>query len=228
MNDFNKRLFLSVSWVGDTDKPPYLCSAVITETLKVKILELAKVRAQVDAEIITFIVPDVLWIDCEEFITPENESDTESTLSELSLYQIATNNTQMVVRDDGFYFEAYCAEPEYEEVLFSSDIVPFHALLSSDLHSLSNLYEPLYALRSAANSAYTTWSKNGAVNWQEAEDLVKYINAITPEFLSQMPALTEITRYASTAENWGSGDVAVWPETILKATYDFFNTVPEL
>ena len=65
------------------------------------------------------------------------------------------------------------------------------------------------------------WEAREAIDWQEAEDLIKTIRTIPPKLRAEIPDLEPII-YLSHVEEWDSGMVAQWPDQIIKAIDAFY------
>ena len=71
--------------------------------------------------------------------------------------------------------------------------------------------ETLYLLCDSVNN---NWSEKEAVDWSEAEQLVSMCKAIPDQIAHLMPGVIGILEYAQALDDWDSGEVASWPDTI--------------
>ena len=65
-----------------------------------------------------------------------------------------------------------------------------------------------------ANDINKSWGSRETVDWSEAEQLVSLIKEL-PERIVANTDLVFILEYADANEDWDSGFVGTWPETVV-------------
>lgn len=75
----------------------------------------------------------------------------------------------------------------------------------------------LHELYLLACECKNRWEEAEAVDWNDAEMIVKYIQHLSPDVLTKYPMLQGIKTSAATYENWDSGEVGLWPEIVIES-----------
>lgn len=218
MSTFNKRLFLTIGWIGEPDYTPFIFTSVIDEALKTRIAKLVKVLKVTDAEAIEITVKDGVWSCYDDFEMPKTEKQSQREVGLINADALDIKQTRLIIREEGFEFETFGEEGDS---LLTSDIVPFCCLADDKPYHSDSAFGALMLCRNIAQHCENEWEAREAINWQEAEDLISSIKAIPPRVRNLVPELEPII-YLSAVEEWDSGMVAQWPEQIIKAISNFF------
>jgi hypothetical protein len=219
MSTFSKRLFLTIGWIGDPEFTPFIFTCVIDDELKATIAKFAKVRADVGADSIEAFVKPGLWSCYDDFTLPSNETELADTLACINADALTDVKTRLVIQNEGFYFETV-PNGNYESTL-STCQVPFHCLQDDSTYHYDSEYLILSSARVLAREFNDEWAEFCSVNWEQAEYLVETLKAIPPDLIALMPDIKLIVDYADAKDEWDSGEVASWPELIIKAIGEF-------
>lgn len=149
---------------------------------------------------------------------PQNDDETRRVLGLINADELDVVKTTLIIREEGFEFEAL---DENGDCLLTSDIVPFHSLGNDSAYYSDSDYLTLEASRGMARRCNAEWEAREAIDWQEAEDLIKTIRTIPPKLRAEIPELEPII-YLSHVEEWDSGMVAQWPDQIIRAIDAFY------
>ena len=218
MSDFNKRLYLNIGWIGDPDYTPFIFTIAIDAELKSRIAKLANILTDSSAVAIETPVKNAVWSCFDDFEMPQNDDEARRVLGLISADELDVVKTTLIIREEGFEFEAI---DENGDSLLTSDIVPFHSLGNDSAYYSDSDYLTLEASRGLARRCNAEWEAREAIDWQEAEDLIKTIRTIPPKLRAGIPDLEPII-YLSHVEEWDSGMVAQWPDQIIKAIDAFY------
>lgn len=219
MSTFNKRLFLTIGWIGDPDFTPFIFTCVIDDELKATIAKFAKVRAEVGADSIEVFVKPGIWSCYDDFTVPSNDSELADTLAYINADALTDVKTRLVIQNEGFCFETV-PNNDYESVLSTCE-VPFHSLQDDSTYHYDSEYLTLPSARVLAREFNDEWEARCSVNWEQAEYLVETLKAIPPVLIAVIPDIKQILDYADAEDEWDSGEVASWPEQIIKAISEF-------
>ena len=229
MTPYLKSIYLNVGWQGEVNSVPETFHMDINESLRNRILALAHVRKQVDAESISIVVPDGIW---SEFDVNRSEQDSDKLKSgsikgTLLQHAINTCTTHLVLYDEGFSFTAIEDDADSEGIFLTPEI-PFDELLNNNPLRSPLKYNLLYQLRSKAKYVNQTWSDKESIDWQEAEDLINVANGISKEILHSLPRITLMLEHAQCEDDWDIEIVGQWPNDIETDITAYLQTVPHL
>lgn len=73
------------------------------------------------------------------------------------------------------------------------------------------------ALFLLAQSISVAWEEKEAVDWSEAEQLINVCREIPQDVLNTLPDIQAILAYADDNDEWDSGYVGQWPDTITES-----------
>ncbi|WP_338456332.1 hypothetical protein [uncultured Alteromonas sp.] len=229
MTPYLKSIYLNVGWQGEVNSVPETFHMDIDEGLRKRILALAHVRKQVDAESISIVVPDGIW---SEFDIARSEGTSDKLKSGnvkdlLLQHAIKTCTTLLVIYDEGFSFTAKEDDADSEGLLLTPEI-PFDELLNNNPLGSTHKYDLLYQLRNKAKYVNQAWSDRESIDWQEAEDLINLASGISKEILHSLPKIGLMLVHAQCEEDWDIELVGQWPNDIGTDITTYLQTVPQL
>jgi len=76
----------------------------------------------------------------------------------------------------------------------------------------------LVELKTAALILNKSWTERQSIDWSEAEEFVELINKLPEEVKKTHPEISNILEHALENEDWDSGQVANWPDTVIALT----------
>ena len=126
MTPYLKPIHLNVGRQGEVNSVAETFHMGIDEGLRKRILALAHVRKQVDAESISIVVPDGIWSEFDVTRSEQYSDKLKSGNVKNSLLQpaIKTCATHLVICDEGFSFTAKEDDAD-SEGLFLTPEIPF-------------------------------------------------------------------------------------------------------
>lgn len=229
MKPYLKSVYLNVGWQGEVNVVPETLYVDINEGLRKRILALAHIRKQVDAESISILVPDAIWSEFDVTL-PEQASEKlkrGNVKESLIQHAIKTCTTQLIIYDEGFSFTAIEDDADSEGT-FSTTEIPFVELLNNNPLRSTLKYDLLYQLRNMAKYVNQAWTEKGSIDWQEAEDLINLTKSNVQETLSYFPRIALMLEHALYEEDWDIELVGQWPNDIGTDITAYLQTVPHL
>jgi|GEM_PF-6457552 len=189
-------------------------TTILTTVLCHQIGVLASTAARLELPFLTFDIDNCRWLDVETPVfTGECDASVKTFMDDESLTALCTDVTTVYVTPDSFWFYAL----DEDGMPMTTQVIPLDVIHDHKPYANDQVINKLTALREDSQALNVQWAENEAVDWSEAEGLVRMLKALGGYEVHKIQPVSQILNYTLKHDEWDSGEVANWPSMLVES-----------